>query len=92
MLQFFKIFKQGFKVKAKDKEGLAIRILLIIQALLNGKDIDKLTFKDFDFNISNRTFQRDSKKIKDFFTNYQLDNMGGGGLPKTYKNSLHLVA
>lgn len=65
-------------MKAKDKESLATRILLIIQALLNGKDIDKLTLKDFDFNVSKRTFQRDIKKIKDFFTNYQLDNRGGG--------------
>lgn len=64
-------------MKAKDKESLATRILLIIQALLNGKDIDKLTLKDFDFNVSKRTFQRDIKKIKDFFTNYQLDNRGG---------------
>lgn len=81
MLQFLKIFKQGFKVKANDKESLATRILLIIQALLDGKDIDKLTLKDFDFNVSQRTFQRDIKKIKEFFAPYlnQTYNGGGGG-------------
>lgn len=77
-------------MKANEKESVATRILLIIQAVLNGKDIAKLTLKDFDFNVSCRTFQRDIKKIKDFFITYQADNRGGG-LLKIYKNSLHLV-
>lgn len=65
-------------MKANEKESVATRILLIIQAVLNGKDIAKLTLKDFDFNVSCRTFQRDIKKIKDFFITYQADNRGGG--------------
>ena len=51
----------------KDRDSTATRILLIIRALCNGASLDSLSLKDFDFNISKRTFQRDIKKIKDFF-------------------------
>ena len=50
-----------------DRDSTATRILLIIRALCNGASLDSLSLKDFDFNISKRTFQRDIKKIKDFF-------------------------
>lgn len=65
-------------MKANDKESLATRILLIIQALLNGKDIDKLTLKDFDFNVSNRTFQRDIKKNQRIFRHFFKPNIRQG--------------
>ena len=56
------------KSNDKDsKDSTATRILLIIRALCNGASLDSLSLKDFDFNISKRTFQRDIKKIKDFF-------------------------
>ena len=41
--------------------------MLIIREICNGKDINALTLNDFDFNVSKRTFQRDIKKVKDFF-------------------------
>lgn len=50
-----------------SKDTSATRILLIIREICNGKDINALSLNDFDFNISKRTFQRDIKKIKDFF-------------------------
>ena len=53
--------------KSNDRDSTATRILLIIRALCNGASLDSLSLKDFDFNISKRTFQRDIKKIKDFF-------------------------
>ena len=65
------------------KDSSATRILLIIKALANGKSLEKLSLKDFDFNISQRTFQRDIKKIKDFFTDSAANLQGGGGLAKT---------
>lgn len=49
------------------KDTSATRILLIIREICNGKDINALTLNDFDFNVSKRTFQRDIKKVKDFF-------------------------
>ena len=52
----------------KDKDSQATRILLIIKALINGKDLKALSEKDFDFRVSKRTFQRDIKMIKDFFS------------------------
>lgn len=72
--------------QTKHKDSSATRILLIIKALINGKDIDTLSQKDFDFNISKRTFQRDIKKIKDFFTEKNANLQGGGGLQKPFKN------
>ena len=74
------------------KDSSATRILLIIKALANGKSLEKLSLKDFDFNIGQRTFQRDIKKIKDFFTDSAANLQGGGGLQKPFKNSLRLVA
>ena len=69
------------------KDSSATRILLIIKALINGKDIDTLSQKDFDFDISKRTFQRDIKKIKDFFAEKNANLQGGGGgLQKPFKN------
>ena len=68
------------------KDSSATRILLIIKALINGKDIDTLSQKDFDFDISKRTFQRDIKKIKDFFWKECEFTRGGGGLQKPFKN------
>ncbi len=57
--------------KSKDfkdsKDTSATRILLIIREICNGKDINTLALNDFDFNVSKRTFQRDIKKVKDFF-------------------------
>lgn len=57
--------------KSKDfkdsKDTSATRILLIIREICNGKDINTLSLNDFDFNVSKRTFQRDIKKVKDFF-------------------------
>ena len=54
--------------ESKDaKDNSATRILLIIREICNGKDINALSLDDFDFNISKRTFQRDIKKVKDFF-------------------------
>ena len=50
-----------------SKDTSATRILLIIREICNGKDINALSLSDFDFNISKRTFQRDIKKVKDFF-------------------------
>lgn len=50
-----------------SKDTSATRILLIIREICNGKDINTLTLNDFDFNVSKRTFQRDIKKVKDFF-------------------------
>ena len=70
---------RGFKggVESKDstnsaeskdaKDNSATRILLIIREICNGKDINALSLNDFDFNVSKRTFQRDIKKVKDFF-------------------------
>ena len=74
------------------KDSSATRILLIIKALVSGKDLAELSLKDFDFNIGQRTFQRDIKKIKDFFADDSANLQGGGGLPKAYKSSLRLVA
>ena len=68
---------------SNTKDPSATRILLIIKALCNGKKLNELSLKDFDFNISQRTFQRDIKKIKDFFTeNYA--NLQGGGACKNH--------
>ena len=50
-----------------SKDTSATRILLIIREICNGKDINALSLNDFDFNVSKRTFQRDIKKVKDFF-------------------------
>lgn len=50
-----------------SKDTSATRILLIIREICNGRDINTLSLNDFDFNISKRTFQRDIKKVKDFF-------------------------
>ena len=67
----------------KDKDSQATRILLIIKALINGKDLKALSEKDFDFKVSKRTFQRDIKMIKDFFSeNAALQ--GGGGACKVH--------
>ena len=67
----------------KDKDSQATRILLIIKALINGKDLKALSEKDFDFRVSKRTFQRDIKMIKDFFSeNAALQ--GGGGACKVH--------
>lgn len=65
------------------KDTSATRILIIIKALCSGKRLDDLSLKDFDFNISQRTFQRDIKKIKDFFTENYANLQGGGGVAKT---------
>lgn len=67
------------------KDSSATRILLIIKALINGKNLDELSQKDFDFDISQRTFQRDLKKIKDFFADNDA-NLQGGGLQKSFKS------
>lgn len=60
--------KPAPSIKAKDNS--ATRVLLIIRALINGKDMDTLSQKDFDFNISKRTFQRDIKRVRDFFAEH----------------------
>lgn len=69
--------------KGNDKDSSSTRVLLIIKALCNGKSLDKLSLKDFDFNISQRTFQRDIKKIKDFFAENYANLQGGKGVAKT---------
>ena len=75
----------------KDKDSQATRILLIIKALINGKDLKALSEKDFDFKVSKRTFQRDIKMIKDFFSeNAALQ--WGGGLQSPFKSSPRLAA
>ena len=76
----------------KDKDSQATRILLIIKALINGKDLKALSEKDFDFKVSKRTFQRDIKMIKDFFSENAALQGGGGGLQSPFKSSLRLAA
>ena len=88
MAKYTKIKDSHDSHKSHDrvsKDSTATRILLIIRALCNGADLDLLSLKDFDFNISKRTFQRDIKKIKDFFIENiayipapQAFNGGGG--------------
>ena len=58
---------KDFKDYKDSKDTSATRILLIIREICNGRDINTLSLNDFDFNISKRTFQRDIKKVKDFF-------------------------
>ena len=58
---------KDFKDSKDSKDTSATRILLIIREICNGKDINALSLSDFDFNVSKRTFQRDIKKVKDFF-------------------------
>lgn len=55
-----------------QKDNSATRVLLIIKALVGGKDIDKLDSKDFDFAVSKRTFQRDLKRVREFFAENDL--------------------
>ena len=73
------------KADTTPKDNSATRILLIIKALVSGKDLAELSLKDFDFNISQRTFQRDIKKIKDFFADDSANLQGGGGYQKHTK-------
>lgn len=61
--------------KNAEKDSSATRVLLIIKALVSGREIDELSLHDFDFDISTRTFQRDIKKVRDFFA--QNDLHGG---------------
>lgn len=60
----------SIKAKKAPKDNSATRVLLIIRALINGKDMDTLSQKDFDFDISKRTFQRDIKRVRDFFAEH----------------------
>lgn len=91
MAKYTKIKDSHDSHKSHDrdsKDSTATRILLIIRALCNGASLDLLSLKDFDFNISKRTFQRDIKKIRDFFIENiayipapQAFNVGGGNRP-----------
>ena len=74
---------------ANPKDPSATRILLIIKALCNGKKLNELSLKDFDFNISQRTFQRDIKKIKDFFADNFANLQQGGGACKNHSKVCH---
>ena len=58
---------RNYRTYKDAKDNSATRILLIIREICNGKDINALSLNDFDFNVSKRTFQRDIKKVKDFF-------------------------